>query len=333
MRILMAALLVGLLSAAATADIILVPDEDEGIVSIQQAMYLATAGDTILLADGVFDSVYYFDTPLGRKSAICSMRDGVTLMGSHGDESVIEFTDSEYGIMCLDVGEGTRIVDLAVRGGIAKRGGGSDDTDIRLLNAGIACLENASPYIAGVTIQLSGTGILSWTNCSPTIEQSLIARGDHHGIYVRETGANPVIVDHVTIVGNFDYGIYVSEAEATVTNCSITHNGKNGVYAYLSDPVIEHCNVYLNDLTSLDPHNYGGSLEDLTGTNGNFSSEPFYCDYSGATGYNYNVCGESPNLGAGAGGTDVGAFGIGCDICIDSPVKPTSWSAIKALYR
>lgn len=333
MRMLTVALLMGLLSTVAAAEVIIVPDEDEGIMSIQQAMYLATAGDTILLSAGVYDSVYYFDTPLGRKSAICSLGDGVTLMGTDGDECVIEFTEAEYGIMCLDVGSDARVSDLTVLGGIARRGGVSDYDDIRLLNAGIACLENASPSISEVTIELAGTGILSWVNCAPRIEYTLIARCDHHGIYVRETGAEPVVVDEATIVGNFDYGIYVSEADATITNCSITHNGKSGIYSYLADPVIEHCNLYLNDLSSQEPENYGGGLEDLTGTAGNISDEPFYCDYSGVAGYDYFVCDDSPNLGAGIGGVDIGAFGIGCDICIDSPVKPTSWSAIKALYR
>ncbi len=42
------------------------------------------------------------------------------------------------------------------------------------------------------------------------------------------------------------------------------------------------------------PLNYGGSLDDLTGVDGNISAEPYYCDFFGTAGYDYHVCATVP---------------------------------------
>ena len=65
---------------------------------------------------------------------------------------------------------------------------------------------------------------------------------------------------------------------------------------------------------------------------GNVSMEPFYCDYTGAAGYDYQVCFASDLIGLGAGGSNIGAWGGGCSDCV-SPIRRASWGAIKALFR
>ncbi len=337
MRCLMVFLIVGLLAAVGMADVIEVPDEENDIESIQQGLNLASAGDTVLVYAGVYDSVHFFQTPIGTKTAVCQLKDGVTIRGIDRDDVVIDHTDADYGILCMDVGSGAQVKALTVVGGVTVRQDEIPAGDGRDLRAGIACIENASPVFRYVTIEESSTGLVCRDNCAPTLESCVIARGGHHGVYAYGNGTTPLMLDRVTIVGNFDYGVYVFNGAADVVNSCITNNHKSGVYAYLSTVDVEHCNVYWNDYISTDFLNYGGSLGDQTGLNGNISDEPFYCDFVGDVGYDYQVCFTSPNVGAGTTGSDIGAdtsgLGVGsCNDCV-SLVREVTWGSIKALYR
>ena len=188
-----------------------------------------------------------------------------------------------------------------------------------------------------MTIEESSTGLLCRDNGAPTIENCVIARGGHHGVYAYGNGTTPVVLDRLTIVGNFDYGVYVFDGAVDISNSCITHNHKSGVYSYMSTVSVEYSNVYWNDYISTEFLNYGGGIGDQTGLNGNISEEPFYCDYIGDVGYDYQVCFTSPNVGGGENGSDIGAdtSGLGVGSCSDcvSPVTNISWGVIKALYR
>jgi hypothetical protein len=331
---LIAALAAALAASHAEAHRIIVVDPNEGdIRTVQQGMLAASPGDTVVLSPGVYDSVYTFVTSVGTRTAICRLVSGVTLRGVDRADCVIDHTGAEYGILCENVGADTSVIrNLTVKGGIGRDAGRGDDGDGRGLVAGIACLENASPTIENVTIKESATGVVARGGCAPTIRGTVIALGSHHGIYVYMNGTSPVVIDHVTAVQNFDVGVYVFSGSATIANSAITHNGKPGVKSYECTPPVSYSNVYMNGRTSPSPANYEGGIDDQTGLNGNISQEPYYCDYVGAIGYDYHVCLASPNVGAGQGGTDIGALGGACSQCV-SPVNHTSWGAIKALYR
>jgi len=337
MRSLLVILILGLVAAPVLADVIAVPDEENDIESIQDGIDFAAVGDTVLVYAGVYDSVHFFQTPLGTRSAVCRLKDGVTIRGIDRGDVVIDHTEADYGILCMDVGSTAQVKSLTVIGGVTVGESRSAAGDERDLRAAISCLENATPVFRWVTIEESSTGILCRTNCAPTVEECVIARGGAHGVYCFQNGTNPIVLDHVTIVGNFDHGVKLFGGNAEISNSSITHNHKSGVDSYLATVSVDHCNVYWNDFISGDFENYSGNIGDLTGTDGNISDEPFYCDYVGDVGYDYQVCFTSPNVGGGAGGTDIGAdtSGVGVGSCSDcvSLVEETSWGAIKALYR
>jgi hypothetical protein len=341
MRFVLLTLLVGALVVSAGAVTIVVPDEDLGIVDIQQAVFMAEAGDTVLVMSGVYDSVRSFETPLGRREAVVSITSDIVLLGEDRGAVRINYEEAEYGIICQNVGPDALISNLTVLGGgLSGRrdDGGGDD---RILAAGICCVDAASPTIRDVDIENGATGIVVRTgpgsaDSAPLLEGVVVARGSHHGLYVYENGSTPIVVDRCTFVDNFDYGIYVSGGTVEISNTAVTHNGKPGIYGYLATPVVRYCNVYWNDQMFPDPGtgpvNYGGTLDDLTGVDGNISAEPYYCDFFGSAGYDYHVCPTSPNDGAGEGGVTIGAFdAVVCD-CV-SPVEATTWGAIKALYR
>lgn len=322
------------LATVACAETYEVPDTDLGITQICQAMDLAAAGDTILVKRGVFDSLRSYWTPIGYRTAIVAMKDGVTLIGVHRDESEIDQTLADYGILCLNVGPTTVIENLTIMASLGRGRGVSDDGDGRSLIAGIACMNGGSPTIRKVTIEEASTGIIvrgEGGASAPTIERAIIARNGHQGIYVYMNGASPVVVNQSTIVDNFDHGLYVFEGALDISNTSITHNGKNGVRNYLGTATVRYSNAFMNDASSDVPLNYDG-MDDPTGTSGNVSLEPYYCDFTGQFGYDYHVCLTSAIVTLGEGGTYIGAFGGACSEC-ESPVEPSTWGAIKALYR
>lgn len=338
MRFCLVGIVVALAASLCSADVIIVPDPEEEIYSIQEGLDLAAAGDTVLVYPGTYDSVHFFETPLDRKSAICRVPDGVTLRGFDRVGVRLDIRNADYGVLFVNATSGSAIKNLTITGGSDKDRGLVDDAGGRALIAGIACLENASPLIRRVNIESGGSGILVRQDCAPTIENVLIARGGHHGVYVYYNGATPVTIDGSTIVDNFDNGVKVEMGSAVLTSSCITHSGKEGVYSNDSDVTVEDCNVFWNAFYR-DPitdewttQDYGGDLSDLTGVAGNISAEPFYCDFTGSTGsYDYHVCVDSPNVITYPGAL-IGAFGAACADCV-SPVARTSWGAIKSLYR
>ena len=130
MRALLVVLVVCLASAA-WAGTIQVPDEDLGITEINQAMDLAASGDEIVVSAGVYDSVRTYVTPFGVRTAVVSMKDGVTLRGVDREDVKIDQSGAEYGILCLNVGAGAVIENLTIRGGIGRERRAADDGDGR----------------------------------------------------------------------------------------------------------------------------------------------------------------------------------------------------------
>ena len=349
MRFVLLTLLISLLAAAAGAVTITVPDEELGITAIQQAVVLADAGDTVLVMSGTYDSVHSFNTPLGVRDAIVGISSDIFLLGADGSDVEIDHTDAEYGILLQNVSRSMLISNVTIVGGDSRDKGLMDDGDGRNIAAGICCLDAASPTVTDVSIENSATGIVVRTeggsaDSAPMFERVVVARGSHHGIFIYHNGAQPVIIERCTLVDNFDYGVYVGGGNAEIHNTAVTNNGKYGIHAYIATPTISYCNVYCNDRMFPDPggpQNYGGSLDDLEGLYGNISYEPWYCDFFGTAGYDYHVCvsdSMSPHIGAGEGGVTIGALdGVctGCEStgCEPSLVEPTTWGAIKAMYR
>jgi hypothetical protein len=300
--------------------------------------------DSVLVTPGVYNSVHMFETPLGMRHAIVNITNDIVLLGADASGVEIDHSGAEYGILVQNVSESAVISNLTIVGGQSRDKGLTDDGDGRFLAAGICCVDAASPTITDVSIENGATGIVIRTengsaDSAPVLERVVVARGSHHGIFIYENGASPVVIYRCTLVDNFDVGIYVSGGNAEINSSAITNNGKSGIHAYLAMPSVTYCNVYWNDHVfpdvELGPLNYSGTLDDLTGIDGNISAEAYYCDFAGTAGYDYQVCltdPPSPHLGAGEGGVTIGALDAVCTGC-QSPVESTSWGAIKALYR
>ncbi len=123
------------------------------------------------------------------------------------------------------------------------------------------------------------------------------------------------------------YGILCEALSSPLIRRNIITNADAGIVCVLSSfPAIECNNIYATTLP------YGGDCTDQAGINGNISVDPEYCGIAGAA--NYYLQSDSPcargnhpdQINCGT----IGAFGVGCG---NTPVRSTSWGALKTLYR
>jgi hypothetical protein len=95
-----------------------------------------------------------------------------------------------------------------------------------------------------------------------------------------------------------------------------------------SMPVLQCCDVYGNV-----GGDWVGCIADQLGVNGNFSACPSFCH---AEMGDFHLCDQSPcapgNHPDGYGCGLIGAWDVGC-VCGPTGSKPTTWGAIKSIYR
>ncbi len=133
--------------------------------------------------------------------------------------------------------------------------------------------------------------------------------------------ADPLIRS-CTIAGNSSFsagGIALDGSGGTIERCIVGFS-TNGSGIEGGDPEIFHCYVYGNDGGDALP----GDHHD------NESEDPLLCDLGGGI---LPLCSNSPCLAANnPWGLLIGSEAQGCGDCTTT-VSPSSWGAIKALYR
>jgi hypothetical protein len=95
-------------------------------------------------------------------------------------------------------------------------------------------------------------------------------------------------------------------------------------------PNIRFNDVYNSDAVNLDAE-YGVDCPDRTGINGNIKVDPLFCNIV-LEPFDLAVAGNSPVLGVGEGGADMGAHDASV-ACGTISVEESSWGKIKSLYR
>jgi hypothetical protein len=108
-----------------------------------------------------------------------------------------------------------------------------------------------------------------------------------------------------------------------------------GLYCGTGSFSIEYCDLFRPEGASFVGPGVPAGLGDIVGVNANGDPcdshanillDPFLCDMVNG---DVRIAENSPCLGAGEGGADIGAHGIGCE----TPVQATSWGSLKALFR
>jgi len=131
----------------------------------------------------------------------------------------------------------------------------------------------------------------------------------------------------------------------TITNCTFADNEDDHIWCSDSSPTIEYSVLafaspglpVLCDQGTESPHvhhcflcaNAAGDTLCGGGCHDNITADPLFCDRAGE---NYTLCENSPCLPGATWPSLVGAHGQGCPPC-ESATEPTSWGAIKAIYR
>ncbi len=199
----------------------------------------------------------------------------------------------------------------------------------------------ASPVVRGNVFtgnhSTSGGGAVAFMISGDSLFEGNVVAGnvaDGSGGGILVNAASPEIVE-TTVVGNSALqggGIYLTGGADVSLERSIVafSTGDGGIVC--GDPG-SSLSVACSDVFGNQGDQYGGECTDPTGTSGNISEDPLFCDLLGG---DYTLCANSPCLpGNHPDGWEcglIGARGGGCGDCT-SPVEEVTWGAIKALYR
>jgi len=173
-------------------------------------------------------------------------------------------------------------------------------------------------------------GGIDMVGASPSISQNLVLRnhsGTHGGGISIEGSA--VLTGNTMVLNRADLGggnVYVEgQSVATLTNNILSHSPQQGLSLNGPNTVTLSC----NDVSNNAGGNYSG-LADPTGTNGNISLDPLFCNLIAL---DVHLAQISPCTAANApaGCSLIGALDIGCQGQVRTEV--TTWGSMKARYR
>jgi hypothetical protein len=147
------------------------------------------------------------------------------------------------------------------------------------------------------------------------------------GVQLKESEGTAV-VEHNTIVGNYDVGIIVYNGDLVVpprtvvirSNIVVANNNA-GIYRS-GEPLPAMPDVDYNDVWG-----NGANYWNIIPGGHEISANPMFC---GPSVDNFLLDSWSPCVGTGHMGTNMGALAVGCGVTV---VEPSSWGSIKALYR
>jgi hypothetical protein len=173
------------------------------------------------------------------------------------------------------------------------------------------------------------------------------------GLYLRDYSC--VLVEYNLFVGNVGGVNFTGEHYAGCPVVEVSHNtivdNTCGVVVRSDDPISLHSNIIVGNSQGVwckdvgwghgtgfvieyndvwdNVANYVENCGDQTGLDGNISEDPLFCNPLAG---DYTLASNSPCIGAGMGGTDIGAFGAACEPTLVI-ARELSWGTIKALYR
>ncbi len=289
--------------------------------TIQAGIDAAVDGDTVLVADGTYIGNGNRDINFDGKN--------IVLISENGSEyAIIDCEGVARAIGLASSQDATTTIEgFTIKNGVG-RGGGiySSGSTARISN----CVFAYNTGDSGGAIYCNGAG-LSLVGCTFTENTASTTGGAYTDRYAMSTIDSCVF--YLNSAGNVGGGLHCSNSNTVVKNCTFTANiapnGGSGL----------NCNLaaYPSIQNSIFSFNYGGhavgcegagtpslSCTDIFGNtggdwtgciisqfgiNGNISLDPWFCDPDA---YDFSLDYNSPCVGAGSDGSNIGALGIGC---------------------
>ncbi len=303
-------------------DIINIPDDYE---TIQEGIDASFSGDTVRVASGTYVENIDFS---GKNIVLRSwfLDDGDT---SFISSTIIDGNQSGSVVTFVNGEDNTAIITgFTIQNGLATDGGG------------IYCRDNSSPTIIYNTISGNsadrGGGIRLTLNSDAIITSNTInGNSADGGAGIHCTANSNPMIEYNIINGNsaeqWGGGLYCSLNNPTISNNTISGNsvywsGGGGICCWESSPVITNTILWGNS-APFDPeislHAISSPVitySDVQGGwegEGNIDCDPMFCNPEND---NFYLNAASCCVGAGEGGVDIGASGVGCGYIINIPV-------------
>ncbi len=267
--------------------------------------------------------------------------------GAGSRPSLVEvvFEDNDSGGI-YSVGSSPDLTDVTIQGnsggGMLCGGGAPVLTDVVFhdnFGQGLSLVCGADAILTGVVFSenrsLYGAGGLYCYESSPSVSNCTFCFnwcGMWGGGMRIQGHVSAPVVRNCTFYGNRadDAGSAIHGEGSPVFERLIiaSNDGPEPFYWFGDCPSLMCCDIYGNA-----GGDWVGCISDQNGVNGNFSACPSFCDVGAG---DFRLCDESPCLpGNHPVGYDcglIGGWGQGC-VCGPSLSEPSSWGAIKSIYR
>jgi len=170
--------------------------------------------------------------------------------------------------------------------------------------------------------QTGGGGGIDCDASTMSISETEVTSNSGGGIFAC-CGSN-LTVDRVTVSGNISNtniadGIYLSSYESinfSLLNSIVSGNGSKDIsFNDIMDQIHTLTIEYSNIGDGQDSIDVNGHI--LNWGEGNIDADPLFCNPSDG---DYTLAENSPCVGAGENGVNMGAFDVGCDVVVDNSV-------------
>ncbi|MCA9753788.1 MAG: right-handed parallel beta-helix repeat-containing protein [Gemmatimonadetes bacterium] len=312
------ALVMALHSTAVLAhEWIVAPDGSGDAATIQEAVDLATDGDTLILGDGVFRGE-------GNRGIEIVLK-WIGIRSESGDPSrcVIDCEGVDRAFLVRYAGGLVVLEGLGIRNGLPDQDFGGAiacvHTEIELRNCDV---RDCTAWQAGAC---------HFQSSEVTIEKCVFARNQSTLVNAGALLAvwSNLAIRRCTIVGtgtpSSEYGAITvalqSHAEVIGSLVTGTTTGR-GVWVSDDSDVTLSC----TDLFGNQDGDWVGPIADQADVSGNFSADPLFCDSE-----EYEIAADSPCAPPGITGCGpVGAKIVGCG---PLSIEELGWARVKAFYR